>query len=118
MGVDVLHAERAEVVHGGAQADGFGDGRRARLELPGQLVRGEALEGDGADHVAAAQEGGHGFEQLALAVEDADAGRAAHLVAGEGQEVHVERLHVHGQVGHALRGVEQHQRAGRVGARR
>ena len=45
---------------------------------------------------------------------DADPGRAQHLVAAEGQEVAVQRAHVHRQMRHALRAVQQHQRAGRV----
>ena len=47
--------------------------------------------------------GGIAAEQLAPAPQHADAGRAAHLVAGEGDEVHVEVDHVDRQVRHRLR---------------
>ena len=78
----------------GAQADGAGDVRRARLELVRQRVPGASLERDRADHVAAAHERRHGLEQRGLAVEHADARRAVELVAREHIEVAVERLDV------------------------
>ena len=67
---------------------------RAGLELVGQVVVGGLLEGDRADHVAAALIRRHRFQQRGLAVEHADAGRAEHLVPGEGVEIAIERLHV------------------------
>ena len=42
---DVGHAQVAQVVHGRAQPDGFGDGRGAGLELPGQVVPGGLAPG-------------------------------------------------------------------------
>ena len=54
-----------EVVDRGAEADRLGDRRRARLELPRHLVGGEAVDGDVADHLAAAEERRHRLEQLA-----------------------------------------------------
>ncbi len=62
--------------------------------LYGRVVLGALLEGDGEDHVAAALPRRHGREQLLAAVEHADAGGAVDLVAGEGVEVAVQRLHV------------------------
>ena len=59
-----VHAQVLEVVDGRAQADHLGDGRRAGLELPRDVVGRPAVEADVADHLAAAQEGGHGLEQL------------------------------------------------------
>ena len=49
-----------------------------------------------------------------LAVEDADAGGAEDLVAGEGVEIGVERLHVHCHVRRGLRAVDQRHGAGGV----
>ena len=66
------------------------------------------LEGDRADHVAAALVRRHRFEQLCLAVEHADAGGPEQLVPGEGVEIAVERLHVDLHVRHGLRAVHQH----------
>ena len=51
------------------------------------------------------------FEQLGLAVEHADSGGAEDLVAGEGVEIGVQRLHVHLHVRHGLRAIHQRQRA-------
>ena len=53
----------------------------------------------------------HLLEQLRLAPEDADAARAAHLVAGDGDEVDAERLHVELHVRRRLRGVADEDRA-------
>ena len=49
------------------------------------------------------------------APEHADAGGAAHLVAGEGDEVGAQAGDVGGQVGHVLAGVDDDDGAGGVG---
>ena len=72
----VLHAQRLQVVDGGAQANRLGDGRRAGLELGGYRVPLRLLEGDPNDHAAAGHEGRHRLQQLAVRPEGADAGRA------------------------------------------
>ena len=79
------------------------------------LVGGEALLGDLEDHLAAAEERWHRFEDLGSRPEHADAHGAEHLVAGEDDEVGAHRLHVGGEVGHVLARVDRHERAGRVG---
>ena len=112
---DRVHAEGGDVVDRGAEPDGLGDRRRAGLELPGDLVGREAVDGDLGDHLAAAHERGHGLEQLAPGPQRADAGRAAHLVGGERHEVGVPGLHVDREVRHGLARVDQHERAGGVG---
>ena len=48
VGMDALHADRGEVVHGSTEPDGGGDVRRARLELVGHVVEGRVPELDGA----------------------------------------------------------------------
>ena len=68
---DGLHADAVEIIDGRAQADGRDDGRRAGLELGRQVARLEAVQEHAADHAPAAQEGRHGLQQLALAVEHA-----------------------------------------------
>ena len=97
-----------QVIHRGAQADGLGDGGRAGLELPGNLVPFGPLAADTDDHAAAGHERRHGLEELSLRVEDADPRRAAHLVAGEGHEISPQPVHVQAVMGQALRGVDQH----------
>ena len=66
------------------------------------------------DHVAAALERLHALEQRRLAVQNADAGRAAQLVAGERVEIAIQVLHVDRQVRRRLRAVDQHRHAARM----
>ena len=102
-----VHAELREIVHRRCKRDGVGDVARTGFEFPGELVEGRVLVLNLADHVAAGKERRHRFEQLALAVEQADAGRAEHLVAAEREEIDVERLHVDRHMRNALRAVDQ-----------
>ena len=72
------------------------------------------LEAHGEDHVATALPRRHGLEQRLAAVEHADAGGAVQLVAGEGIEIAIERLHVDALMRHRLRAIEQHRYPARV----
>ena len=54
------------------------------------------------------------LSRACFSVEDADAGGAEHLVAGEGVEIGVERLQVHLHVGGGLGAVDQRQGRGLV----
>ena len=56
MGVDVVHAEVAEVVDRGAETDGLDDRRGAGLELVRDAGVRRPLHRDGLDHLAAAEE--------------------------------------------------------------
>ena len=60
-----------------------------RRVLPGAL-----LIIDGQNHFAAALVRRHGFEHFLPAIEHADAGRAAHFVAGEREEIATDLLHI------------------------
>ena len=88
---DALHAERGEVVDGGAEPDGLGDRRRAGLELPRQLVPGRALA---ARRVGSCRRrpgtGASRSSSSRAPVQHADARRAERLVAGPGVEVGVD----------------------------
>ena len=55
---DGVHPERREVLGRDPQTDRVGDGGRAGLELPGDVVPVAASEVDLADHLAAARNGG------------------------------------------------------------
>ena len=90
VGAHPLHPDLGQVVDRRAQSDALGDRRGAGLELPRQLVPGGGVEVDARDHVAAAEERPHRLEQLAAAVQHADAGGAECLVAGPGVEVGAE----------------------------
>ena len=90
---------------------------RAGLELGRQVAWLEAIQQHAADHAPAAQEGRHGLQQLALAVEHAHARRPQHLVTAEDEEIDVQDLHVGLLVRHALGPVQQRQGAGLVARR-
>ncbi len=94
VGADVLHPEPGQVVDRRAKPHALGDRRGAGLELPGQLVPGRGVELHLRDHVAAAEERPHRLEQLATAVQHADAGRPERLVTGPDVEVRAELGHV------------------------
>ena len=82
---------RLQVVDRRAQADEAGDVRRAGLELVRRVVEDGAVEAHFADHLAAADERRHRLQVLAPRPQRAGAGRAEHLVAGEGVEIAAER---------------------------
>ena len=113
---DFFEADQVEVIDRRAERDGGRDRRRAGFELGRQLGGREAVGPDAVDHAAAAEERRHRVEQFLAAVEHADAGGAEHLVAAEGEEVGAELADVGRQVRHALGRVDQHDRAGGVGA--
>ena len=104
---NLVHAKIADIVERRAERDGPGDVGRACFELEGQIVVGGLGKGDGADHVAAALVRRHGVEQRALAVEHADAGGPVNLMAAEGVEVAIERLHIDGEVRNGLCSVDE-----------
>jgi hypothetical protein len=65
------------------------------------------VEVTGENHLASALEGRHVFEQFGAAIEDADAGWAAHLVPGKRQKIATYLLDVNGAVTRALGGVDE-----------
>ncbi len=106
VGGDNFAADGVYVVAGGAEGDGIGDvGRAGFVALGGGFPVG-AFVGDGDDHAAAGFVGREFVEEGAAAVEDADAGGAAHFMAGEGEEIAAERLHIEGRVADGLGGVD------------
>jgi hypothetical protein len=62
---------------------------------------------DGQNHFTAALIRRHGVEQFLPSPQNADAGRAANLVAGERKEITTDGLHVHRQMPGALRAVHE-----------
>ncbi len=112
---DGVHAEIGQVVDGGAETNRLGDHRRAGLEPVRRVGVGRRLHRHELDHLAAAEERRHGRQQFAATPQHADTGRPAHLVAGEGEEVHVEGDHVDRHVRHGLGAVEDDERADLAG---
>ena len=111
---DLVHPEGGEVARGRGQADGLRDRRRAGLEAVRRRRERRAGHPDGLDHLAPAEERRQRGEQVVAAPEHADAGRADHLVPGEGDQVGPERVHVDRHLRHGLRGVDDDRRAVRV----
>ncbi len=95
MGHQRIVPDRRQVVDGGAEPDGAGDVRRARLELVGHLGPGALLALHHPDHLAAAVIRRHGLQELPSSPHSADAGGTAHLVSREGVHVDVQSLDVH-----------------------
>src|SRR5262249_8315094 len=87
---DILQADQLYVIDGRPEADRAGDVGRAGFELVRQVGVDRFLERNRGNHVAAALPGRHRFQVLGLAVEDAYAGRAVHLVTAENEEVAIE----------------------------
>ena len=96
------------------QANGVCRVDRAGLELVRELGEDRTIAGDRFDHLAAGEERRHGVQQFFTSVENADAHGAVDLVAGEGEEIRVQCLHVHRNVRRALRAVDDQHRAGAV----
>ena len=111
IGGDIGHADSLEIIDRRAEPDRIGDGAGAGLEFLRRILEHALPEGHVLDHAAAALPWRHRFQLLGLAVENADAGRAEHLVAGQHVEIGAERLHVDRHVAHGLGAVDQHARA-------
>ncbi|CAB4346583.1 unannotated protein [freshwater metagenome] len=98
VGSDVVHAHAIKPFNRGTEPDNFRDRGSAGFELPWKIVGGEPVEANIANHFAATEERRHCFEEFLATVKNADAGWAAHLVAGEGNEVGPKFLNVGGAV--------------------
>jgi len=73
------------------------------------------LEGDVANHVAAALPWRRVVEQSFFAVQNTDTGRTEHLVTGKYEPVAIQRLHVSPQMRDRLRTIQQDPGAGSMG---
>ncbi len=102
----------AQVIHRRAKTNRLGDRRCAGFEFVRELVGGERAQVDALDHIAAAQEGRHGFQQLLAPVQRADTGWTAHLVRGKSQKIHIQILHIHREMRHRLGPIHQGHCAG------
>ena len=100
-------SDPVNVVGGGTESDGLGNGGRAGLEAVGGGLEFAVGEADAGNHFAPAVEGFHGREDVPSAPKDADPGRAAHFVAGERQKIAAEFAHVEREVAGALRRINQ-----------
>ena len=114
----VLENRRAsdslEVIDRRGQTDRAGDVRRAGFESVRRFLERAFLERNADDHFAAAMPRRHCIENFRAAIERADAGRSAHFVSGEGEEIATEFLHIERHMSGALRGIDQRDRADRA----
>ena len=104
---DFFAADGVQIIHRGVQADRAGDVRRAGFELVRRFFPGALVEIDVQNHFAAALVRRHCFQTLPPAIQHADAGRPAHFVAGEREEIAADFLHIERPMAGALRGVHQ-----------
>ena len=100
--VDGREADFVDKVDRRAKGDGLGNGNRARLELGRQTGPRRAVPENFADHVAAAEERVHCFQERAATVKYANSSRAVQLVPGESQKVDAQLADVCRKVGDAL----------------
>ncbi len=112
---DGVPAKALHEVDRSGQAHRASDVRSAGLETGWRIGVGGAFEADAADHVAAALIRRHRGQHLGAAPEHTDAGGAVELVTGENIEVATQRLHVHRQMRHGLRAIDQHRHAACMG---
>ena len=114
IGGDVVQADALHVIDGRTQAHGIGDIARARLETVRHALVDGTLERNVGDHVAAALPWRQLLQQVRLAIYGAYARRAEHFMARKHVKIRTQRLHVHAQVRHGLRAIDQHAHAGRM----
>ena len=96
-----------------AESYSAGNWRCARFEAARRNGIGGAFQSDLFDHLAAAHEGWQALKTALTPPQHADAGRAEHLVSGEGVEIGAQRLNVDRSMRRALSTVKQHLRTHR-----
>ena len=106
--LDAVKAESRDVVDGLCEAVGGYVVRRSRLKLERKVLKHSPFEAYALYHLSPTLVRRQAVEPVFLAVKHADTRRTVHLVTAEGEEVAVHRLHVHGEVGRALRAVHHH----------
>ena len=104
---DVVKADVVQPFDGFSKSDDFGNGRCACFKACRDVGVSRLFKRDVLDHFATAMPGRHAVEYVVLAVKNADASRAVHLVAAECEKIAVELLHVNLDVARALGGVNQ-----------
>ena len=108
---------RQQIIHCRTKAHYSGNILRSRFKLLRVALVGRLGECDILNHVPAALIRRQLFQPLRFAVQRANPRRTKNLVAGEGEEVDVERLNVDGNVRGGLRAVHEDRNAGGVGER-
>ena len=105
------HADGIQEIHGGTQADDFGDGWRASFKLVGKFGIRKAIKADLADHSTATEERRHRLEQLFARPQHPNSCGPTHFVTAESEHVGTHGLHVGRHVGHRLASINDGDRA-------
>lgn len=107
MGFDVLEPDVHHPFGGDARGHHLGDRLGAGLEAGRRgHVLGLVVHVGELDHGAAEVGRRQGFEQVALTVQETDAGRTVHLVRAPGGEVHIKRVEIDLEVRYGLASVQ------------
>mmetsp|Transcript_112703 Transcript_112703/g.318486 ORF Transcript_112703/g.318486 Transcript_112703/m.318486 type:complete len:253 (-) Transcript_112703:802-1560(-) len=106
-----VHADLCEVITSGAQSNCLRKGGCASLELVRDVSVSGTLEAYLVDHLAAAEEGGRGAQQLRAAPEETHARGTAHLVTAADHPVRTQRLDVDDHVRHTLARINEDPRS-------
>lgn len=108
VGMNLIHTNGTDVV----ESDGKGVGAYvvggSCLKLVGEVVVGGALECDVFNHFTSTLIGRHLLKIFFLAVEDTNAGWSEDFMPAESEEVAVESLHVHGEMGRRLGSIDEY----------
>ena len=104
---DAIAANMVEIVHGGVQPDGTGNVRRAGFEFVRRVFPRALMIIDGENHLAAALIRRGFFEPFAPAIQNPKAGRTAHFMRGEREEIAADLLHVDGAMARTLRRIDE-----------
>ena len=97
-----------DVIQGRTESNSSSNMRSTRFELVGQFVINGLLECNGTDHVAASLVRRHAFEQIFTAVQNPNARRPEHLMAGKRVEITVQGADVYVFVRYGLGAIHKH----------
>src|SRR5437016_4843871 len=109
---DLGEIRQAQVIDGCSKSNDPCDMRRPCFELIGKWCISCLFKRHRFDHVSTSLVRGHGFENLAPTVEDANAGWAMNLVPGKAIEIAADHLHVGWKMRDPLCAVDQYFGAG------
>src|SRR5258706_6287328 len=113
---DAFAADTVQIIHGDVQTDGARDVRSAGFEAMRRGFPGASMIIDRKDHLPTTPVWGRLFEALATTIENAEAGRAAHFMAGKNKKIAADLLHIERTMSSALVGGDQRDHSADSGA--
>src|SRR5579862_4098154 len=103
----LLATEIVQVIHGGVQSYGARNVRGAGFEPVRRMFPGALLETHVEDHFAATLKRWHRFKDFLPSVQNSNAGRPAHFVPRQRQEITADLLHVEVAMAGALGRIDE-----------